>query len=56
MKYPQDVDAPSKAPVGSTSSDRELRFSSPMPWILAIALSIALWAVIGWLIWRFLHG
>jgi hypothetical protein len=31
-----------------------LRYSSPLPWIVAIVLSSALWAMLGWLIWRWL--
>jgi hypothetical protein len=57
MKYPHDVDAPSdEQPVVRASSGRAMRFSSPMPWILAIVLSVAIWALIGWSVWRFTHG
>ncbi len=29
-----------------------LRYSSPRPWILALAISLSMWALIAWLIWR----
>jgi hypothetical protein len=56
MNYPQDVDVPAKVPVASSNSGQTMRFSSPMPWILAIVLSLAIWAVIGWSVWRYIHG
>jgi len=28
-----------------------IRYSSPWPWILAIVLSLMLWAMIGWVLW-----
>jgi hypothetical protein len=28
-----------------------LRYSSPRPWILGLAISSAMWVGIGWLIW-----
>ncbi len=28
-----------------------LRYSSPWPWALAIAISLTMWAAIGWLVW-----
>jgi len=28
-----------------------IRYSSPWPWFLALSLSLAVWATIGWLIW-----
>jgi hypothetical protein len=30
-----------------------LRYSSPRPWILALAVSGAIWGGIGWLVWKF---
>jgi hypothetical protein len=30
-----------------------LRYSSPLPWALAIVIGAGLWAGIGWLVWRF---
>jgi hypothetical protein len=32
-----------------------IRYSSPRPWILAIVLSLALWATLGWSAWRLFH-
>jgi hypothetical protein len=29
-----------------------LKYSSARPWILALAISIAMWVGIGWLIWK----
>jgi hypothetical protein len=29
-----------------------LRYSSPAPWIAAIILSLTLWAIVAWSIWR----
>ncbi len=29
-----------------------LRYSSPWPWVLALAISATMWAGIGWLIWK----
>ena len=54
--YPQDVDVPSNVPVASSRAGHTIRFSSPMPWILAIVLSLAIWAAIGWSVWRYMHG
>jgi hypothetical protein len=31
-----------------------LRYSSPWPWVLALMISGAMWATIGWLIWKFI--
>jgi hypothetical protein len=30
---------------------RGLRYSSPWPWIVAIVISLSIWASVGWLIW-----
>jgi len=40
---------------GTANPNKVIRFSSPWPWILAIVLSLALWAMLGWLIWWFFH-
>ena len=55
MNYPDDAEVPPKAPVASTSVGPTMRFSSPMPWVLAILLSVVLWAMIGWSIWRYVQ-
>jgi hypothetical protein len=56
LKLPQDVDAPTELPGGMTGLGRDIAFSSPMPWLLAMALSVAIWVVLGWSVWRFVHG
>jgi hypothetical protein len=30
-----------------------LKYSSPRPWLLALVISSAMWAGIGWLVWKF---
>jgi hypothetical protein len=56
-EFRQDVDAPVELPAATTDPGQQvIQFSSPMPWVLAIVLSVALWAVLGWVIWRFIHG
>jgi hypothetical protein len=32
-----------------------IRYSSPWPWILAIVLSLMLWAMLGWYLWWLFH-
>jgi len=32
-----------------------LRYASPWPWVLAMALSLALWAMLAWYLWRLYH-
>jgi hypothetical protein len=56
LEIPQALGAPSKLAVTTTSPGHEIRFSSPMPWITAIVLSVAIWAVIGWFFSRLFHG
>jgi hypothetical protein len=34
-------------------SSPALRYSSPWPWFLALAISSTMWVGIGWLIWTF---
>jgi hypothetical protein len=41
--------------IGTIETSEVIRFSSPMPWVLAIVLSVAIWAVMGWSIWWFVH-
>jgi len=36
----------------TTPAAPPLRYSSPWPWIRALAIGIALWAGILWLLWR----
>jgi hypothetical protein len=55
-EFRQDVDATVELPVAPARSDQPLRFSSPKPWLLAIVLSVAIWMVIGWLLWRLIYG
>lgn len=31
-----------------------LRYSSPMPWLLGLSMSLSIWAVLGWLAFRHL--
>jgi hypothetical protein len=38
--------------LGRTSAAQGLRYSSPLPWILALAIGITMWAFLAWLIWR----
>jgi hypothetical protein len=40
------------AALGCRSGAEGLRYSSPLPWILALAIGISMWALLGWLIWR----
>jgi hypothetical protein len=35
-------------------NDLALRYSPPWPWVFALAISITMWTVISWLIWRFI--
>jgi hypothetical protein len=39
--------------IGNADSENTggLRYSSPRPWILAFAISLAMWAFMAWLIW-----
>ena len=39
--------------VTAVVSSPALRYSSPWPWLLALAISSTMWAGIGWLIWTF---
>jgi hypothetical protein len=38
----------------ATSTGAPLRFSSPWPWVRALAIGIALWSAILWLVWHFI--
>jgi hypothetical protein len=55
-EFRQDLVATAELPVTTTNSEQAIRFSSPMPWVLAIILSVAIWAVIGWSLWRLIYG
>jgi hypothetical protein len=55
-EFRQDVDARAELPAATTDPGQVIQFSSPMPWVLAIVLSVAIWAVMGWLLWRYIHG
>jgi hypothetical protein len=35
----------------ATSNHPGLKYSSPRPWLLALSLSLAIWALLGWIIW-----
>ena len=37
----------------AAATDAGLRYSSPWPWVRALAVSSTMWAGIGWLIWKF---
>lgn len=63
MVGPDNVRIPAKAgyaaykqaaPVSraaSSSSSPPLVYSSPRPWLLAIAMSLTLWGIAGWSVW-----
>ncbi|MGA7807161.1 hypothetical protein [Bradyrhizobium sp.] len=38
-------------PATETMCAPVLRYSSPWPWILALAISSTMWVGIGWLVW-----
>jgi len=42
-------------PVEMIGPREGLRYSSPWPWVLATVLSLALWAMFGWYLWRLSH-
>jgi hypothetical protein len=56
LKFSEDVNAKPKLPGVVTEPSRAIAFSSPMPWLLAIVLSLGIWAVLGWSVWRFVDG
>ena len=39
-------------PASGTVTAPVLRYSSPWPWILALAISSTMWVGIGWLVWK----
>jgi hypothetical protein len=48
---PVSVDILTNLLVATTDFGQAIRFSSPMPWVLAIVLSVGLWTVLGLSIW-----
>jgi hypothetical protein len=40
-------------PATETAAPWALRYSSPWPWVLALAISSTMWVGIGWLVWTF---
>lgn len=47
-----DMVRPGHGAQGATVLAPALRYSSPWPWALALAISGGMWAGIGWLIWK----
>jgi hypothetical protein len=41
------------AGAAKTPNGPALRYSSPWPWVLALALSITIWLAAAWLFWTF---
>jgi len=39
----------------TVNPNKVIRFSSVKPWILAIVLSLGLWAMLGWFLWWLFH-
>ena len=52
---PADTDSRKNVPFAVRGTGRAVRFSSPLPWVLAIMLSGGLWAGLGLSLWWFLH-
>jgi hypothetical protein len=46
---------PGKVEVETVNPNKVIRYSSLKPWILAIVLSVGLWAVLGWFLWWLFH-
>jgi len=46
---------PGKVEAEAVNPNKVIRFSSLKPWILAIVLSLGLWAMLGWFLWRLFH-
>jgi hypothetical protein len=49
-----DLDIQNDLPATPGDDSRTIRFSPPLPWILAIAVSVGIWAALGISIWRIL--
>jgi len=41
--------------VETFNASKVIHYSSPWPWVLAIVLSVALWALLGWFLWRLIN-
>jgi hypothetical protein len=37
--------------VADSKHGASLRYSSPLPWVLSLAISLSMWAFIAWIIW-----
>ena len=46
---------PGKVEAETVNPNKVIRYSSLKPWILAIVLSVGLWAVLGWFLWWLFH-
>jgi hypothetical protein len=46
---------PGKVEGETVNPNKVIRFSSPKPWILAIVLSLGLWAMLGCFLWWLFH-
>ena len=46
---------PGKVEAETVNPNKVIRFSSLKPWILAIVLSLGLWAMLGWFLWWLFH-
>jgi len=46
---------PGKVEAETVNPNKVIRYSSLKPWILAIVLSLGLWAVLGWFLWWLFH-
>jgi len=44
-----------RQPVETIHPGEGFRYSSPWPWVLAVALSLVLWAMLGWYFWQLSH-
>jgi hypothetical protein len=53
--YSADTDARKNVSFAVRGTGRAVRFSSSLPWLLAIMLSVGLWAGLGLSLWWFLH-
>jgi hypothetical protein len=42
-----------EVPVAGVETTPTLRYSSPWPWVLAVTVSLFMWAGVAWLVWFF---